>query len=90
MIVRVLEEEQYRLDDAHLPTFEERDRALQIAVEDDDHAAFQAALTDLLAFVRANGVIVPIEEIIPSDVVVPAEDMSLAEAKQLLENDAKA
>ena len=90
MIVRVLEEDQYRLDDAQNPGLEERDRALFAALEADDHAAFHAALQDLLAFVRTNGAKVPVEEIVPSDVVVPAEDMSLAEAKKLLAGETNA
>lgn len=86
MIVRILEDDQYQLDDAHAAEFDQRDRGLLAAVEADDHVAFHTLLADLLAFIRANGTHVPLEEIVPSDFVVPTDDMTLAEAKAVLES----
>ncbi len=85
MIVRIMEDDQYRLDDSHQAEFEQRDQALMQAVSDSDHAAFHAALASLVAFVRSNGTKVPLDEIIPSDLVVPSDDMSLEEARQTME-----
>jgi hypothetical protein len=88
MIVRIMEENQYRLDDQEASQFEHLDQVLTDAVHAGDQIAFQTALTDLLAFIRAKGVQVPYTEIVPSDVVVPTEDMTLAEARAFLESNA--
>jgi uncharacterized membrane protein len=84
MIVRVMEEDQYRLDDAEGAQFEQLDQSLLTAVQSDDQVAFMSALNAMLAFVRQHGDKVGYDEIIPSDVVVPAEDMTLQEARALL------
>ena len=86
MIVRIMEENQYRLDDQEVSHFEHLDQMLTDAVHGGDQVAFQTALTDLLMFIRAKGVPVPYTEIVPSDVVVPTEDMTLAEAREFLDN----
>jgi hypothetical protein len=88
MIVRIMEDDQYRLDDQESAAFEQQDQALLAAVQAGDQAAFLTTLTDLLNFVREKGAKVPYTEIVPSDVVVPAEDMTLDEAKTLLEQHA--
>ena len=87
MIVRVMEENQYRLDDAHAPEFERLDQELLTTVHQHDQAAFLTALAALLQFVRDQGEPVPYTEVMPSDIVVPAEDMTLAEAEQFLDTD---
>jgi hypothetical protein len=86
MIVRIMEENQYRLDDQSASRFEQLDQALTDAVHTGDQLTFQTALTDLVAYIRAQGVPVPYTEIIPSDVVVPTEDMTLAEAREFLDS----
>jgi hypothetical protein len=88
MIVRIMEDDQYRLDDRESAEFEQQDQALLAAVQASDQAAFLTTLTALLNFVRNKGIKVSYTEIVPSDVVVPAEDMTLAEAKILLEQHA--
>ena len=90
MIVRIAEDDQYRLDEAHAAEFEQRDQGLLAAVHANDHVAFHTLLADLLAFIRTNGTKVPLTEIFPSDFVVPAEDMTLVEAQRLVESDATA
>ncbi len=84
MIVRVMEEDQYRLDDAEGAHFEQLDQALLTAVQGDDQVQFMAARDALLAYVREHGTKVGYTEIVPSDIVVPAEDITLAEARELL------
>jgi hypothetical protein len=87
VIVRIMEEDQYRLDDQEATEFEQLDHTLLEAVHASDQAAFLMALNALLGFVRDKGAKVPYTEIVPSDAVVPAEDMTLAEAKELLDAD---
>ena len=55
MIVRILGEGQFDVDDAAIPELNQLDTDLETAVEQSDEAAFAAALTRLLAHVRASG-----------------------------------
>ena len=84
MIVRIMTEDQYRLADEQLPEVQRLDDDLEKAVDSGDDATFGAALGQLIAFVRAHGEAVAIEEVVPSDLMIPAPDMSLAEAKSRL------
>ena len=61
MIVRVLGEGQYVVDDAHLDLLNGLDSGLERAVESGDEQAFRATLADLLAQVRAVGERLPDE-----------------------------
>jgi len=82
MIVRIMGEGQYTVDDALLERLNELDDALEAALE--DGAAFPAALAALLDAVRAEGEVVPDEELVTSDVVLPSGDATVAEVRALL------
>ncbi len=84
MIIRIMEEGQFRLDDAHLPKFEQLDEELHTVAQAGDAIGFEQVLGRLITFIKTMGVVVPFTEIIPSDVVVPAENMTLAEAVEIL------
>ena len=88
MIVRVLGGEgQYRLDDAAFAAISEIDDRVQAAAEAGDEAAFSAALSELVDAIHTKGEPLPIDELIGSDAVVPADGTSLAEAEALLSTD---
>ena len=80
MIVRIMAEDQYRLDDSYKALIEQLDEATEAALNDGDEAAFQRALHELIAAVREHGEVIPVEEIVPSDWIIPGPDMTLAEA----------
>ena len=84
MIVRILSEGQYAVDDAHADLLNGLDSGLERAVEAGDEAGFRSALTDLLAQVRTVGERLPDESLEPSDAVVPDETSSLEEVRALL------
>ena len=84
MIVRIMTDDQYRLDDSHLADLQRLDNALDSAEERGDAVGFTAALQELTAFVQQHGTPVGIDEVIASDMIVPAPDMSLDEAKERL------
>jgi hypothetical protein len=86
MIVRILGEGQYRLDDAADPKLATLDTELGGAVERGDNAAFQSALNTALALVRA-GSLVPPDTLEPSDLILPHEGASLEEVRKLLAED---
>jgi hypothetical protein len=87
MIVRILGEGQWRIEDGRLDALNELDDRVEKAVEAGDEAAFAAALGELLAAVRRSGDEVGLEELIDSDLILPPSDASIAEVRDLLSDD---
>lgn len=84
MIVRILGEGQWRLDDTHGDVLNSLDAGLESAVESGDEAAFRSALQDLLTKVRTLGEPLPDDSLDPSDAVLPGADASIDEVRSLL------
>lgn len=85
MIVRIHMEDQYRLGDDAVAEVDKLDDRLLKAINENDRTAFSAALSELLGYVRKNGVKVPVEEIVSSDLIFPSEDVTLDEARAIME-----
>ncbi|MEV6284959.1 hypothetical protein [Kribbella sp. NPDC051770] len=86
MIVRIMGEGQYRLADDKLEQLNAVDADLEKAVSAGDEAAFQSAFTALLEFVR-GGERVPDDELHDSDAILPPDDSTLAEMRELISGD---
>ena len=84
MIVRILGEGQFSVDDAATAELNRLDTELECAVDHGDAAAFTAALHGLLAEVRAHGSPLPSDRLEPSDLILPAEDTSMNEVRKML------
>jgi hypothetical protein len=84
MIVRILGEGQYSVPDEHRSELEALDNALLEAVDAGNETAFATALGAAAAEVRRVGTVLPDDEFYPSDLVLPFEDASLSETKELL------
>ena len=84
MIVRILGEGQFRVDDSVAADLNKLDAELESAVEHSDEAAFTAALTGLLAEVRAHGSPLPPDILEPSELILPHQDSSMDEVRKLL------
>jgi hypothetical protein len=84
MIVRILGEGQYAVDDAEVSVLDGLDSVLMHAVDSGDEVAFAAALDALIAEVRRTGVAVADDSFAPSDRVVPFSDSTLEETRSLL------
>jgi hypothetical protein len=84
VIVRILGEGQYTLDDAHADVLNSLDAGLESAVASDDEQAFRTTLVDLLNKVRTLGTPTPEDTLEPSDAVLPAEDSSISDVRELL------
>jgi len=82
MIVRISGEDQYRLDDGLHDRLNQLDSAVLAAIDAGDETAFKAAFSELLGFIRANGSLVGDEEIETSDLILPPDDITLAEAAE--------
>jgi hypothetical protein len=84
MIVRILGEGQFRVDDSAAAELNKVDTELEAAVEHGDQDKFTVALTSLLAQVRAHGAPLPPDILEPSDLILPHEDSSMDEVRKLL------
>ena len=82
MIVRIMADNQYRLTDEQMAEVDRLDSDLEAALNANDNAAFQATLQQLTTYVQRSGEVVPDEEVVSSDVIIPAADMSLDEARR--------
>ncbi len=84
MIVRLMGDAQYRVDDGLKEHLNELDHQVAKAVEENDEAALWQGLAALAEAVRENGERLADDSLEPSDAIVPPEDLSLEEARELL------
>ena len=84
MIVRISGEGQYSIDDAATAELNRLDSELEAAVNRNDEAAFTAALHGLLEQVRAQGSALASDTLEPSDLILPPEDASMDEVREML------
>jgi hypothetical protein len=87
VIVRLLGEGQFRVDDSIRPMLEEYDNQIERAVEAGDERALWNGLQALADAVREHGAKLADDELVPSDAVIPPEDLSLDEARELLSDE---
>lgn len=85
MIVRILTEDQYQLDDTHLPAIAKLDNELEEAASKGDEAQFNTLLHQLITLIREQGKVVPHEELVTSQLLIPPADMSMQEARKYFE-----
>jgi len=87
VIVRILGEGQLTLKPEALEELNKLDDDLLAAVRDGDEPKFRTAMDALLARVRDLGEPLPVDEIKPSDFILPSSDSSLDEVRDLLSSD---
>ena len=84
MIVRLMGEGQWRVDDAVSERLNQLDEEVAKAVETGDEAALWRGLQELAETVRSSGEQLADTDLTPSDAIIPPEDLSLEEARELL------
>ncbi|HYZ57996.1 MAG TPA: hypothetical protein VE733_31455 [Streptosporangiaceae bacterium] len=84
MIIRILGEGQFSVDDAAVAELNDLDAELADAVKRGDEAVFRRALSGLLSRVRAAGTPVPPDNLGPSELILPYEDADLSEVRKLM------
>jgi hypothetical protein len=84
VIVRILGEGQYDVDDAAVDKLNELDSAVEAACQGTDEAVFDAALAALLDGVRTLGTAHPVDAIDSSDLILPGPGSTLAEVSEML------
>ena len=84
MIVRLMGEGQFLADDALRVRLDELDDEVARAVEAGDERGLWSGLQALADAVREGGEKLSDEDLRPSDAIIPPEDLSLDEARELL------
>jgi hypothetical protein len=87
MIVRILGEGQFRVDDDAAAELNRMDAELEAAVERGDEAGLTTTLNGLLGHVRDHGAAVPPDLLEPSELILPHEGSSMDEVRKLLSDD---
>lgn len=87
MIVRILGEGQYDLDDHALDALNGLDEQIERAVANGDEEMFKTALAGLLAGVRSNGTHHADDALDESDLILPPADATLDEVRDMLGDD---
>jgi hypothetical protein len=82
MIVRISGTGQYELDMDACKRLDPLDDAVTEALHRGDETEFHARLHEIVQLIESSGTPVPHDRVVPSDVIVPPEDVSLDEAKR--------
>ncbi len=84
MIVRILNEGQWQVDDHLVDELNALDDAVEKAVKAGDQELLASSLASLLEKVRTSGSVVADDEIRDSDLILPDADATLDEVRALL------
>jgi PspAA-like protein len=84
VIVRILGEGQFQVNDDVAAKLTALDKDLDAAVEKEDDATFKTALDASVRLVRDSGAPVPDDQFMTADFILPFSDATLAEVRQML------
>lgn len=84
MIIRLMGQGQWKVDEAVRDALNAIDAELDADVKAGDGTEFARHLAAMHDLVRSRGLPVQVEELIPSDAVVPPRDISIEELRELI------
>jgi hypothetical protein len=87
VIVRVLGEGQFDVDDEVAKGLDDLDEQAERALETGDQEQFSELLRRMAEAVRTNWTRLPDEDLSPSEGIIPPEDLTLDEARELFDGD---
>lgn len=87
MIVRILGEGQFDLDNHALDALNGLDTQIERSIESGDEEMFRTALSGLLAAVRSSGTHHDDDSLDESDLILPPSDATLDEVRHMLGDD---
>jgi hypothetical protein len=87
VIVRVMGEGQFEIDDEVAKGLNELDEQAERALQAEDQEQLAELLERMAEAVRTNGARLPDEDLSPSEGIVPPPDLTLEEAKELFEGE---
>ena len=83
MIVRLMGEGQFRVDDELLSKLNELDDKAQAAADANDEPELDRVLDEMWGLVQGDGERLADDDLHPSDVVIPPSDLTLEETQRL-------
>ena len=83
MIVRIMNEGQYRIDNNVMERLSALDDQAVAAMERDDEVELDRFLEEMAEIVRSEGSRLPDDDLSPSDAVIPPSDLTLEETREL-------
>lgn len=86
MIVRLMGEGQWRVDDGLRQRLNDLDDRALGALERDDEKELDGFLEQMAQLVRDEGEQLPAEDLSASDVMIPPSDLTLEETRELFED----
>jgi hypothetical protein len=84
VIVRLMGEGQYRVDDSLLERLNELDDRAVSATDAGDEASLDQTLEEMFQLVKSEGTPLADDELVASDALIPPSDLTLEETKELL------
>jgi hypothetical protein len=87
VIVRIMGEGQYRLEEDAVGRLNELDDRAQEALDRDDEGELDRYLDEMAGLVRREGERLSDDDLSASDAIVPPSDMSLAETKMFFSDE---
>jgi hypothetical protein len=87
MIVRIMGEGQYRIEEDAARELNELDEQVSSAVDGSDEERMRVLLQQMATHVRDRGERLADGDLSASDAIVPPEDLSLDEVRELLEGE---
>ncbi len=83
MIIRIINEGQYEVNDDLLDDLNKLDNEIVSLLESGDETGFRDVLSEFVSMIRDNGKSLDPETIVESDLIVPPEDLTLSEATKV-------
>jgi hypothetical protein len=83
VIVRLMGEGQFRVDDSVHVELDQLDERAVAALEAGDENELDSRLDDMWRLVRTRGERLPDDDLSPSDLIVPPSDLTLEETREL-------
>jgi hypothetical protein len=87
VIVRLMGEGQYKVDDDLAAELDQLDGTALEALEANDEERLDGILEQMAELVRSKGSQLPDEDLHPSDAIIPPVDLTLEETRELMSDD---
>jgi hypothetical protein len=84
MIVRILGEGQWDVDEAHIDALNTLDSQVEAAVEAGEEDTFRSTLLELLTAIRTAGSPLADDSLVDSGLILPPSDATIEEVRELL------